>query len=69
MIPSLGYMGPDQLDAALKGCDVVVIPAGVPRKPGKFTQVDNRIHNEEHHACFQLEVLHTLHLKIQFFQA
>uniref|UniRef100_A0A672H8G6 Malate dehydrogenase, mitochondrial n=1 Tax=Salarias fasciatus TaxID=181472 RepID=A0A672H8G6_SALFA len=29
-----GYMGPDQLDAALKGCDVVVIPAGVPRKPG-----------------------------------
>uniref|UniRef100_A0AAZ3Q382 Malate dehydrogenase n=2 Tax=Oncorhynchus TaxID=8016 RepID=A0AAZ3Q382_ONCTS len=29
-----GYMGPDQLNAALKGCDVVVIPAGVPRKPG-----------------------------------
>uniref|UniRef100_A0AAZ3P213 Malate dehydrogenase n=1 Tax=Oncorhynchus tshawytscha TaxID=74940 RepID=A0AAZ3P213_ONCTS len=29
-----GYMGPDQLDAALKGCNVVVIPAGVPRKPG-----------------------------------
>ncbi|KAG9351864.1 hypothetical protein JZ751_023115 [Albula glossodonta] len=29
-----GHMGPDQLDAALKGCDVVVIPAGVPRKPG-----------------------------------
>uniref|UniRef100_A0A6Q2ZHX2 Malate dehydrogenase n=1 Tax=Esox lucius TaxID=8010 RepID=A0A6Q2ZHX2_ESOLU len=29
-----GYMGPDQLNDALKGCDVVVIPAGVPRKPG-----------------------------------
>uniref|UniRef100_A0A3P8TM14 Malate dehydrogenase n=1 Tax=Amphiprion percula TaxID=161767 RepID=A0A3P8TM14_AMPPE len=29
-----GHMGPDQLDAALQGCDVVVIPAGVPRKPG-----------------------------------
>uniref|UniRef100_A0A3Q3K8Z8 Malate dehydrogenase n=1 Tax=Monopterus albus TaxID=43700 RepID=A0A3Q3K8Z8_MONAL len=29
-----GYLGPDQLDAALQGCDVVVIPAGVPRKPG-----------------------------------
>nr|XP_061789899.1 malate dehydrogenase, mitochondrial isoform X2 [Nerophis lumbriciformis] len=29
-----GYMGPDQLDAALQGCEVVVIPAGVPRKPG-----------------------------------
>ena len=34
MIPSLGYMGADQLDAALQGCQVVVIPAGVPRKPG-----------------------------------
>lgn len=30
-----GYMGPEQLDEALKGCEVVVIPAGVPRKPGK----------------------------------
>ncbi|CAL8287589.1 unnamed protein product [Merluccius merluccius] len=29
-----GHMGPDQLHAALQGCDVVVIPAGVPRKPG-----------------------------------
>ncbi|KAG7474064.1 malate dehydrogenase, mitochondrial [Solea senegalensis] len=29
-----GHIGPDQLDAALRGCDVVVIPAGVPRKPG-----------------------------------
>ncbi|KAL4660554.1 malate dehydrogenase, mitochondrial [Arapaima gigas] len=29
-----GHIGPDQLGAALKGCDVVVIPAGVPRKPG-----------------------------------
>lgn len=29
-----GHMGPDQLKAALEGCDIVVIPAGVPRKPG-----------------------------------
>uniref|UniRef100_A0AAY4EJY2 Malate dehydrogenase n=1 Tax=Denticeps clupeoides TaxID=299321 RepID=A0AAY4EJY2_9TELE len=29
-----GFIGPDQLDSALKGCEVVVIPAGVPRKPG-----------------------------------
>ena len=29
-----GYAGPDELHAALKGCDVVIIPAGVPRKPG-----------------------------------
>jgi len=30
---AIGY-GPDDLDAALEGCEVVVIPAGVPRKPG-----------------------------------
>jgi len=29
-----GHMGPDQLKDALEGCDIVVIPAGVPRKPG-----------------------------------
>jgi malate dehydrogenase len=29
-----GYVGSDQVTAALSGCDVVVIPAGVPRKPG-----------------------------------
>jgi malate dehydrogenase len=29
-----GYVGQDQMHAALKDCDVVVIPAGVPRKPG-----------------------------------
>ncbi|XP_015927425.1 malate dehydrogenase, mitochondrial [Parasteatoda tepidariorum] len=29
-----GHMGPDQLAACLDKCDVVVIPAGVPRKPG-----------------------------------
>ncbi|CAO2614487.1 Malate dehydrogenase, mitochondrial, partial [Lemmus lemmus] len=27
-----GYLGPDQLPDFQKGCDVVVIPAGVPRK-------------------------------------
>jgi malate dehydrogenase len=30
-----GYVSAEQLNEALQGCDVVVIPAGVPRKPGK----------------------------------
>ena len=29
-----GYQGDTQLGEALKGCDIVIIPAGVPRKPG-----------------------------------
>jgi malate dehydrogenase len=29
-----GYEGPDSLGEALTGCDLVIIPAGVPRKPG-----------------------------------
>ena len=29
-----GYLGPDELAAALTGADIVIIPAGVPRKPG-----------------------------------
>ncbi|XP_010279077.1 PREDICTED: malate dehydrogenase, mitochondrial-like [Nelumbo nucifera] len=29
-----GYMGEDQLGQALEGSDIVIIPAGVPRKPG-----------------------------------
>lgn len=29
-----GYAGDDQLGEALEGSDVVIIPAGVPRKPG-----------------------------------
>jgi malate dehydrogenase len=29
-----GFMGEDQLGQALEGSDVVIIPAGVPRKPG-----------------------------------
>ncbi|XP_058913211.2 malate dehydrogenase, mitochondrial-like isoform X1 [Kogia breviceps] len=28
-----GYLGPEQLPDCLKGCNVVVIPVGVPRKP------------------------------------
>ena len=35
-----GYLE-DGLDEALHGCDVVVVPAGVPRKPGETkTQTD-----------------------------
>merc|ERR1719224_421190 len=29
-----GYVGDEQLGDALTGCDIVLIPAGVPRKPG-----------------------------------
>lgn len=29
-----GYMGEDELNKALEGCELVIIPAGVPRKPG-----------------------------------
>ncbi|XP_005988655.1 malate dehydrogenase, mitochondrial [Latimeria chalumnae] len=29
-----GHLGQEQVPDALKGCDIVVIPAGVPRKPG-----------------------------------
>lgn len=29
-----GYAGEEQLGQALEGSDVVIIPAGVPRKPG-----------------------------------
>ena len=29
-----GYMGEEQLGTALENADVVIIPAGVPRKPG-----------------------------------
>jgi len=29
-----GHVGADSMAAALKDCDVVVVPAGVPRKPG-----------------------------------
>lgn len=29
-----GYMGDENLGKALEGADVVIIPAGVPRKPG-----------------------------------
>jgi len=29
-----GYVGEEELTAALEGCDLVIIPAGVPRKPG-----------------------------------
>ena len=31
-----GHMGPEQLQACLAGSKVVLIPAGVPRKPGEF---------------------------------
>ena len=36
-----GHMGQEQLDSALQGCNVVVIPAGVPRKPGENWSGEN----------------------------
>lgn len=35
---AFGFAGPEAMDAALKDCDVVVVPAGVPRKPGMDRQ-------------------------------
>ena len=29
-----GFFGNDQIEEALTGCDLVIIPAGIPRKPG-----------------------------------
>mmetsp|Transcript_7535 Transcript_7535/g.10192 ORF Transcript_7535/g.10192 Transcript_7535/m.10192 type:complete len:394 (-) Transcript_7535:284-1465(-) len=29
-----GFVGDEEIEAALTGCDLVIIPAGVPRKPG-----------------------------------
>ena len=31
-----GFEGADQLEEALQGCELVLIPAGVPRKPGLY---------------------------------
>ena len=30
------HLGPEQIDSSLQECDIVVIPAGVPRKPGEW---------------------------------
>ena len=32
-----GYVGPDQLRDSIEGADVIVIPAGIPRKPGTLS--------------------------------
>ncbi len=33
-LPVQGYAGEEELGACLSGADLVIIPAGVPRKPG-----------------------------------
>ena len=38
-----GHVGTDQIGAALTGSHVVVIPAGVPRKPGMTRDVSNEL--------------------------
>lgn len=50
-----GHMGQEQLDSALQGCNVVVIPAGVPRKPGENQNVMMKL--PKHHSS-----LSTYHL-------
>lgn len=40
------HLGPEDLDSSLQGCDIVVIPAGVPRKPGaskKIAEFDKKM--------------------------
>lgn len=34
-----GFNGAENLETALKNADVVIIPAGVPRKPGMYKNV------------------------------
>lgn len=34
LVQTTGHTGPAELEAALTGADVIIIPAGVPRKPG-----------------------------------
>ena len=38
-----GFVGMDQLEASLVGAEIVVIPAGVPRKPGMTRSVLTRL--------------------------
>ena len=33
------HTGPEEIDDCLKGCSLVLIPAGMPRKPGKCEHV------------------------------
>ena len=36
------HQGPDELGDALKDCEVVAIPAGVPRKPGRKVEKEHK---------------------------
>lgn len=42
VVQAVGFTGAENLAKALEGADLVVIPAGVPRKPGKpvYTAID-----------------------------
>ena len=43
-----GYMGEEELPKALEGCELVIIPAGVPRKPGKNVKRNTHTHTHTH---------------------
>ena len=49
----MGFTGPENLGKALEGADLVVIPAGVPRKPGAPTA--SRTHTRTRCWPFQLD--------------
>jgi len=53
-----GYAGAEQLGEALKGADVIIIPAGVPRKPGMtrddLFKVSLRLHSDICAFCISI---------------
>ena len=48
-----GHMGPDQLEQCLSGSQVVVIPAGVPRKPGELINLLQQRAMHKHNSLLQ----------------
>jgi len=68
-----GHLGPEQLDGALQGADLVVIPAGVPRKPGAHTRTHAHTHTHAHahthtHTHTRIHMhTHTQQWSCQFF--
>ena len=51
-----GFVGEDQLEASLVGAEIVVIPAGVPRKPG-MTRLVSGLDNLNHKHLLHCTVL------------
>jgi len=47
-----GYCGPEEMNDAFDGADLIIIPAGVPRKPGGTTYV-----NSNHHQRHRFQII------------